>query len=91
VYRHINEPLELIASGDYEGALESARMMSDAAPGDPNLQMRLGLSLLAAGEPEGRTILLRLAARNDKWVILMRRTFQRYGIDPSALSQLPDV
>lgn len=90
VYRHMNVPLERIASGDYEGALESARMMSDTAPADPNLQMRLGLSLLAAGEPEGGKILAGLAAKNDKWEILMRRTLQRYGIDPSALSQLSD-
>jgi uncharacterized Ntn-hydrolase superfamily protein len=87
-YRHINVPLERLACGDYQGALESARIMSDAAPADPNLQMRLGLTLLAAGQPEGREILAGLAARNDKWVILMRRTLQRYGIDQAALGQL---
>jgi uncharacterized Ntn-hydrolase superfamily protein len=82
VYRHINVPFERIACGDYQGALESARTMSDAAPDDPNLQMRLGLALLAAGQSEGGKILAGLAAKNDKWVILMRRTLQRYGIDP---------
>ena len=87
-YRHINVPLERLACGDYQGALEYARIMSDAAPADPNLQMRLGLTLLAAGQPEGREILAGLAARNDKWVILMRRTLQRYGIDQTALGQL---
>ena len=87
-YRHINVPLERLACGDYQGALEYARIMSDAAPADPNLQMRLGLTLLAAGQTEGREILAGLAARNDKWVILMRRTLQRYGIDQTALGQL---
>jgi uncharacterized Ntn-hydrolase superfamily protein len=87
VYRHINVPFERIACGDYQGALESARIMSDAAPDDPNLQMRLGLALLATGQSEGRKILAGLAAKNDKWVILMRRTLQRYGIDPSVLGQ----
>lgn len=87
-YRHINVPLERLACGDYQGALEYARIMSDAAPADPNLQMRLGLTLLAAGQPEGREILAGLAARNDKWVTLMRRTLQRYGIDQTALGQL---
>ena len=87
-YRHINVPLERLARGDYQGALEYARIMSDAAPADPNLQMRLGLTLLAAGQTEGREILAGLAARNDKWVILMRRTLQRYGIDQTALGQL---
>jgi uncharacterized Ntn-hydrolase superfamily protein len=91
VYRHVNVPLERLACGDYQGALESARGMSDAAPADPNLQMRLGLALLAAGQPEGRKILAGLAARNDKWVVLMRRTLQRYGIDPAPLERLSDA
>jgi uncharacterized Ntn-hydrolase superfamily protein len=87
-YRNNNVPFERLARGDYQGAVESARIMSDMAPADPNLQMRLGLALLAAGQPEGRKILAGLAARNDKWVVLMHRTLQRYGIDQAALGQL---
>lgn len=87
-YRHVNVPLERIARGDYQGAIESARVMSEMAPADPNLQMRLGLALIAAGQPEGRKILAGLVARNDRWVVLMHRTLQRYGIDGAALGQL---
>jgi hypothetical protein len=71
--------------------VESARRASDAAPADPNLQMLLGLSLLAAGEPEGREILTGLAAKNAKWIALMRRSLERYGIDPAVLGQLSNA
>jgi len=88
VYRQINVPLDRLACGDYQGALEAARKLCDAAPADPNLQMRLGMALTATGQPEGREILAGLAAKNDKWTVLMRRTLQRYGIDPATVGQL---
>ena len=87
-YRHINDPIEQLACGDSLGAIASARLLIDAAPADPNVQMRLGLALLAAGQPEGRKILAGLVGKNGKWVILMRRTLQRYGIDPGSLGDI---
>jgi predicted Zn-dependent protease len=84
-YRFINLPFVRLASGDRQGALEAARRLLDAAPSDPNVQMRLGMALLAVGEPEGRTILSDLVAKNEKWAIYMRRSLQRFGIDPAPL------
>lgn len=84
-YRFINVPFVRLVAGDPHGALEAARRLLNAAPADPNVQMRLGIVLLAAGEPEGRTILSGLVAKNEKWAIYMRRSLQYFGIDPAPL------
>lgn len=81
----MNEPFVRLAAGDIEGAVHAARQLSATSPTDANVQMRLGVALAAAGDPEGTAILDRLAALNDHWLTYARRSLERYGVDPDVL------
>ena len=90
MYRSVNEPFKRLAAGDADGAVAAARQLHDLAPSDLNVQMRLGVALLAAGDPQGRHILSRLAATNAQWITYARRSLERYGADPTPLlDELP--
>jgi hypothetical protein len=52
---------------------------------DPNLRIRLGLTLAAGGDPEGGQILASMVAQTDKWVPYLRGLCLRYGIDPEPI------
>jgi uncharacterized Ntn-hydrolase superfamily protein len=81
-YRSMHMPLVALAAGDREGALHAAQRLFEAAPTDPNVRMRLGLAMIAAGEAEGRRIMAGLAARDEKWMVYARQSLLRFGIEP---------
>jgi uncharacterized Ntn-hydrolase superfamily protein len=85
VYRHANLPLERLAAGEHAGAVEAARGLCSRLASDPNLRIRLGLTLAAGGDPEGGQILASMVAQTDKWVPYLRGLCLRYGIDPEPI------
>ena len=85
VQHSMNEPLRRLAAGDPEAAVSVARHLHDQAPGDTNVRMRLGLALLAAGDAEGKEILTRLAAVDERWLTYAQRSLERHGVDPVPL------
>ena len=85
VYRNCNVPLERLVAGDHAGAIESARHLCSRLPGDSNVRMRLGLTLAAAGDQEGKEILISLARDSDKWLAYVRGLCLRYRIDPDPI------
>lgn len=85
VYRHSNIPLERLAAGDHAGAVEAARDLCSRLSSDLNLRVRLGLTLMAAGDPEGAHILAAMAAQSDKWLAYVRGLCLHYRIDPEPI------
>ena len=84
-YKTMNAPFARLLAGDIDGAVDAARRLYDAAPADPNVEMRLGIVLLAAGDQEGTAILSALEGKNPHWRTYARRSLQRHGIDPEPL------
>ncbi len=80
-YRQANVSLERLAAGDTAGAIEAARALGSAVTNDPNVSMRLGLALAAAGEDEGIAILTGLVSQSPKWLSYVKAVCLRYAID----------
>ena|SRR6266511_1599152 len=73
IYRNYNVALECLAAGDHAGAVDAARELCSRLAGDPNARMRLGLTLVAGGDPEGDEILGATAQQSDKWLAYVRQ------------------
>ena len=87
----INEPFRRLAAGDLDGALTVAQQLHGTAPDDLNVLMRLGVALLAVGDPQGTQILARLAEAHEQWITYAQRSLERYGVDPALLlDSLPE-
>jgi uncharacterized Ntn-hydrolase superfamily protein len=81
VYRTSNVALERLAAGDHAGAVEAARELSACLPEDPNVRLRLGLTLAAGGDPAGAEILVGMVEQSDRWLAYARALCLRYEID----------
>jgi hypothetical protein len=81
-YRHLHDPLERLAAGDHAGAVVTARELALRLDHDPNVRLRLGLTLAATGDPEGAQILAAMTGHSDKWLAYLRGLCVRYDINP---------
>ncbi len=84
-YRFANLSMERLAADDHAGAVDAARQLCAHVVNDPNARMRLGLVLVAAGDPEGAEILSEMARQNDKWLAYVRSLCIFYEIDHESI------
>jgi uncharacterized Ntn-hydrolase superfamily protein len=84
-YRHLHDPLERLAAGDDAGAIAAARDLSSRLGDDPNVRLRLGLTLAVTGDPEGAHILAAMTGPSDKWLAYLRGLCARYHINPEPI------
>jgi uncharacterized Ntn-hydrolase superfamily protein len=85
LYRKANVSLERLAAGDHAGAVETARAVCSGLPDDPNVRLRLGMTLATAGDPEGGAILRAMVERSDQWLSYARSLCLRYDIDTTPI------
>ena len=85
VYRTCNVALERLAAGDHAGAVEAATGLSSRLPDDPNVRVRLGLTLAASDDPAGAEILAAMVKQSDKWLAYARALCLRYQIDAEVI------